>query len=373
MDLKNFYRDYLQVCNEREFGELGEFVAEGTLVNGEPRSVAQYGADLRDFTTAVPDFHWDLRHLAFNDLSKLTGTAYLDTGVRMHYYDTGQGSNALVLLHGFPQTAWQWRHVLEPLAQAGYRVIAPDYRGAGNSSRPSLSPGFPGDLRGGVTLPRGGYTKWELAEDIHLLLHDHLGLKDPAFVLGHDIGSMVATAYAFRYRDDTRALGFGEASQPGTAWFDRMKSSPTEWHFSFHNQLDLPEMLVAGRERLYLQYFFDRHAARPSAIDSETYFAAYEQAGALRAGFDLYRAFEQDARDIRTALHADGKLTMPVLGMYGMASLAHSKGAEEIGRELAKNLTVVGIPDAGHWIAEENPEELVNAILHFDGTSVASS
>jgi pimeloyl-ACP methyl ester carboxylesterase len=311
--------------------------------------------------------------MALDDLSKLTGTAYLDTGVRMHYYDAGQGSNTLVLLHGFPQTAWQWRHVLEPLAQAGYRVIAPDYRGAGNSSRPSLSPGFPGDLRGDVTLPRGGYTKWEMAEDVHQLLHDHLGLTGPAFVLGHDIGSMVATAYAFRYRDDTRVLGFGEASQPGTAWFDRMKSSPTEWHFSFHNQLDLPELLVAGRERLYLQYFFDRHAARPTAIDSETYFTAYEQAGALRAGFELYRAFEQDAQDIRDALRADGKLRMPLLGMYGMGSLAHAKSTEEVGHELAENVTVVGIPGSGHWIAEENPGELVNAVLRFDASSAADN
>jgi pimeloyl-ACP methyl ester carboxylesterase len=301
------------------------------------------------------------------DLSRFTATAYLRTGVRMHYYDVGEGSDTLVLVHGFPQTAWQWRHVLEPLSAAGYRVIAPDYRGAGHSSRPSLALGNPADLRADGTLPRGGYTKWEMAEDIHLLLHEHLGLTEPAFVLGHDIGSMVATAYAFRYRAGTRALGFGEASQPGTDWFDRMKSSATEWHFSFHNQLDLPEMLVAGRERLYLQYFFDRHAARPSAIDVETYFTAYEQAGALRAGFDIYRAFEQDSADIREALRTGGKLTVPLLGMYGTASLAHAKGAEEIGRELGENVTVDGIPDSGHWIAEENPAAMVDSLLRFDG------
>ncbi len=207
--------------------------------------------------------------------SRLTGSAYLATGVRMHYVDTGRGEDTLVLVHGFPQTSWQWRHVLEPLADAGYRVIAPDYRGAGNSSRPRNDHGHPADLRAATTLPRGGYTKWEMAEDIHQLLHDHLGLTDPAFVLGHDIGSMVATAYAFRYRDATRALGYGEASQPGTTWFDRMKASPTEWHFSFHNVLDLPELLVTGRERLYLQYFYDRHAARPTAVDADVYVKAY--------------------------------------------------------------------------------------------------
>jgi len=155
----------------------------------------------------------------------MTGTAYLETGVRMHYHDCGEGDDPLVLLHGYPQTSWQWRHVIGPLAEAGYRVIAPDYRGAGSSSRPRRDPGMPADLRGDEALARGGYTKWEMAEDVHLLLHDHLGLTRPAFVLGHDIGSMVATAYAFRYRDHTRALGYGEATQPGTEVFERMKSS----------------------------------------------------------------------------------------------------------------------------------------------------
>jgi pimeloyl-ACP methyl ester carboxylesterase len=302
-----------------------------------------------------------------NGLSRLSGSAYLETGVRLHYYDAGQGDDVLVLLHGYPQTSWQWRHVLEPLAQSGYRVIAPDYRGAGRSSRPRNDPGNPADLRADGTLRRGGYTKWELAEDVHLLLRDHLGLPRPAFVLGHDIGSMVATAYAFRYRDDTRALGYGEATQPGTSVFRRMKSTPTEWHFSFHNVLDLPEMLVAGRERAYLQYFFDRHAARPTAVDTDAYAEAYEQVGAMRAGFDLYRAFETDDQDVRDALADGGKLTIPCLGMYGEASLAHAEAAEEIGHQLADDVTVDAIPGSGHWIAEENPGAMVASLLRFDG------
>jgi pimeloyl-ACP methyl ester carboxylesterase len=307
--------------------------------------------------------------VAHPDLSTATGSAFLETGVRLHYYDVGQGSDALVLLHGYPQT--QWRHVIGPFAEAGYRVIAPDYRGAGHSSRPRSDHGFTADVRGDVALPRGGYTKWEMAEDIHLLLHDHLGLTRPAFVLGLDIGSMVATAYAFRYREDTRALAYGEASQPGTSVYERLKSSLTEWHFSFHQVLDLPEALVAGRERLYLQYFVDRHAARPTAVDTETFFRAYEQAGAMRAGFDLYRAFEQDAQDIRDALDARGKLRMPCLGLAGEASLSHHTAVEELGRELAESVTVAAIAGAGHWIAEENPAGLVDAVLRFDGRDAA--
>lgn len=300
------------------------------------------------------------------DLARFSSTAHLSTGVRLHHLDTGEGSDTLVLLHGYPQTSWQWRHVIVPFAEAGYRVVAPDHRGAGHSSRPRRDPGQPADVRDAGSLRRGGYTKWELAEDVHTLLQEHLGITEPAFVLGHDIGSMVATAYAFRYRDDTRALGYGEATQPGTGVYERMKRSPTEWHFLFHSVLDVPEMLTAGRERQYLQYFYDRHAARPEAVDVDAYVVAYEQAGAMRAGFDLYRAFEQDAADIRAALDRDGRLSVPCLGVYGEVSLAHADAAEDIGHELADDVTVVGIPDAGHWIAEENPAGLVDAVLRFD-------
>ena len=205
-----------------------------------------------------------------------------------------------------------------------------------------------------------------MAEDIHLLLHDHLGLTEPAFVLGLDIGSMVATAYAFRYRDDIRALAYGEASQPGTTVYDRMKATPTEWHFLFHQVLDLPETLVAGRERLYLQYFYDRQGARPTAVDTDAFVRAYEQPGAMRAGFDLYRAFEHDAADLRAALGSGGKLTIPCLGLYGDGSLSHRSAVEEVGNEIAEVVSVQGIAGAGHWIADENPEGLVETVLRFD-------
>jgi pimeloyl-ACP methyl ester carboxylesterase len=300
------------------------------------------------------------------NLGRFSGSAYLESGVRLHYYDAGEGSAALVLLHGFPQTSWQWRYVIQPFADAGYRVIAPDYRGAGNSSRPRNDPGYPADLREAGKLARGGYSKWEMAEDIHLLLHEHLGLTQPAFVLGLDIGSMVATAYAFRYRSDTRALGYGEASQPGTSFYDRIKHTPTEWHFLFHQVLDLPEALVAGRERLYLQYFYDRLGARPTAVDTDAFVKAYEQPGAMRAGFDLYRAFEQDAEDIRAALESGGRLKIPCLGLYGEASISHRGGVEEVGREIAEVVSVAGIAGAGHWMADENPDGLVESVLRFD-------
>src|SRR3954451_238691 len=103
--------------------------------------------------------------MAPTDLSELSGTAYLETGVRMHYYDVGSGADTLVLLHGFPQTSWQWRPVIEPLATADYRRLSPVSRGAGPPSPPRRHPGLAADLRADGSLPPGGYTKWELAED----------------------------------------------------------------------------------------------------------------------------------------------------------------------------------------------------------------
>lgn len=302
-----------------------------------------------------------------NDLAEMTGTALLETGVRMHYYEAGTGDDTLVLLHGWPETSWQWRHVLPMFAAEGYHVVAPDYRGAGNTSRPRLDLGRTVDPRV-EDLPPGGYTKREMAEDIHQLLHDHLGLTGPAFVLGHDLGGQLATAYALRYPGDTRAMGYGEAPLPGTEVHDRMKNDPTLFHFAFHTILDLPEALTAGRERWYLQHFYDKLGFRPTAVDTDHFAAAYAEPGAMRAGFDLYRAFEQDAVDTRAALAANGKLTMPVLGLHGQVSLFDAV-TEEMGREVAENVTVESVPQAGHWIAEENPAALVEIVTRFDRTT----
>lgn len=113
-----------------------------------------------------------------------------------------------------------------------------------------------------------------------------------------------------------------DAPIPGTAVFDRLRSDPRVWHFAFHGARDLPELLVAGRERQYLQYFFDARTTNPSATDVDVYASAYSAPGAMRAGFEVYRAFEQDARDNRAALEAGGKLTVPVLAVGGERSRA---------------------------------------------------
>ncbi|HZO35273.1 MAG TPA: alpha/beta hydrolase [Solirubrobacteraceae bacterium] len=277
------------------------------------------------------------------------GTASIAPDLRIHYVEAGQGPRTCVLLHGFPQTWWEWRRVIPPLTEAGFRVVAPDYRGAGDSSRPA-----------------GGYDKRTMAEDIHRLLRDHLGIDQPVFMVGHDIGMMVAFAYAQRYPDDVQALAVADAVIPGTKVFDWVRT--VAWHFAFHNVAALPEALVAGRERLYLEHFFTTFSAEGWTIadeDLDRYAAAYAQPEAIRAGFELYRAFERDAADTRDALKQAGKLTMPVLAISGAAGQAPPGMVAEMMREVAEDVTDRPIAGSGHFVPDERPAELAQALIDF--------
>jgi pimeloyl-ACP methyl ester carboxylesterase len=155
-----------------------------------------------------------------------------------------------------------------------------------------------------------------------------------------------------------------DAPLHGTGVFDRLRSNPRLWHFAFHNAIDVAEMLVAGRERQYLQTFFNVRNFDPSAIDLETYVSAYSAPGAMRAGFELYRAFEQDADDNGQILQRNGKLTIPVLEIGGEISNSGPL-LEEMMREVADNVTALRVPPTAHWIAEENPRPLTSALLEF--------
>jgi pimeloyl-ACP methyl ester carboxylesterase len=177
------------------------------------------------------------------------GMAEVEPGLRLHYVTAGEGDRTIVLLHGFPETWWQWHRVIPRLVDAGFRVVAPDYRGAGHSWRPA-----------------GGYDKRTMAEDIHGLLRRHLRIAEPIVLVGHDIGLMVAYAYAQAHRDDISHLVVMDAPLPGTAVFDRLRTDPRVWHFAFHGARDVAEMLVAGRERQYLQAFLNARCFDPSAI-----------------------------------------------------------------------------------------------------------
>jgi pimeloyl-ACP methyl ester carboxylesterase len=278
------------------------------------------------------------------------GMADVEPGLRLHYVTAGEGDRIIVLLHGFPQTWREWHHVIPPLLKAGFRVVAPDYRGAGNSSR-----------------PLGGYDKRTMAGDIRRLLHEHLRISGPVALVAHDIGLMVAYAYAQAYRDHVSHLVVMDAPLPGTAVFDRLRADPRVWQFAFHSARDVPEMLVAGRERQYLQAFFNARLFDPSAItesDFDAYVSAYSAPGAMRAGFELYRAFDQDIADNRDVMKRNGKLTVPVLAVGGAASTTGPL-MEEMMREVAENVTGFRVAGAAHWIAEENPSALAAELLTF--------
>jgi pimeloyl-ACP methyl ester carboxylesterase len=263
----------------------------------------------------------------------------------------------VVLLHGFPQTWREWRLVIPALTKRGFRVVAPDYRGAGQSWRPPA-----------------GYDKQTMAEDIHKLLTTHLGIDDPVVMVGHDIGLMVAYAYAQAHPGRVSHLVVADAPLPGTAVFDRLRADPRYWHFAFHGALDVPEMLVAGRERQYLQVFFNARTANATAIsdaDLDAYASAYSAPGAMRAGFEVYRAFGQDADDNQATLKHNGKLGLPVLAVGGAMS-STGPFVEEMMNEVAENVTGVRIPGASHFIPEENPEAFASAVLDFTGSSASS-
>jgi pimeloyl-ACP methyl ester carboxylesterase len=277
-------------------------------------------------------------------------TVEIEPGLRLHVVTAGTGPRTIVLLHGFPETWWEWRHVMPLLVQAGFRVVAADYRGAGHSSRPA-----------------GGYDKRTMAQDLHRLLADHLGVADPVVLVGHDIGLMVAHAYAQEFREAVSHLVVIDAPLPGTDVFDQLRSDPRVWHFAFHGARDVAEMLVAGRERPYLQAFFAARSFDPSAIagdDFDVFVDAYSAPGAMRAGFELYRAFDRDAQDTRAALERHGKLTVPVLAVGGAISTSGDI-VEEMMREVADDVTAVRIPDTGHWVPEEAPAALADAVLEF--------
>lgn len=285
------------------------------------------------------------------------GLAEINPDVRIYYVLAGQGPRTVVLLHGYPQTWWEFRHVIPMLVDAGYRVIAPDYRGAGDSNKPP-----------------SGYDKRTMAQDIYALLYEHLKLNEPVLLLGHDIGCMVAYAFAVQFPKAVRRLVLMEAPIPGTASYAEMVAvthlrNVMHWHFFFHNATnDLAETLTAGRERVYLQNFYQRIAFNHGAFtpsDIDAYASWFSAAGAMRAGFELYRAFDRDADDNRAALKKHGRLGMPVLGMGGAESF-FVPIAPVMLREVAKDVRVVSLSKCGHWCAEEQPEAFVAELLKFD-------
>lgn len=266
-------------------------------------------------------------------------------GVRLHYVMAGSGE-PLVLLHGFPQTWREWHQMIPALAEK-FTVIAPDLRGFGDSDKPG-----------------SGYDKRTVAEDIYQLVQ-HLGFKDINLV-GHDIGMMVAYEYASAHPGEVTRLAMLEAGLPGLgleALFDSA-AFPQFYHFGFFRAPGLAEALIAGREKMFITAFIRHLAYDTYAVtdaDLNEYAERLSAPGALRASFEHYRAFDIDA--VNNQQNAQTKLTMPVLAVGGQYCMNDQMGF--IMNPLAEDVQSVVIERSGHWLTEEQPEQLTSVLLDF--------
>ena len=267
-------------------------------------------------------------------------------GVRYHYLLAKGGPQTVVLLHGWGSTSYMWRFVMPQLAARRYTVLAPDLRGLGDTTKPA-----------------GGYDKATIAQDIHGLVA-HLGLGPRINLAGHDMGGMVAYAYAAQHPEQLSTLTIMDVPLPGIEPWNEITQSPRAWHFHFHSVQDLPEALISGRELEYFKWFHNAEAINSRAFDNQTdeiYGRAYAMPGALRAGFEYYRAFPQDIQ--ANQAFARHKLPMPVLGIGGEGGMGAIIGDHL--RHVAGNVRAVNIQGAGHWVAEEQPAAVTDALLAF--------
>ena len=272
------------------------------------------------------------------------------TGARLHYVTAGQG-RPMILIHGWPQTWYEWRRVM-PLLADRFAIVAPDLRGLGDSSRPS-----------------SGYEKKTVARDLWELMRDRLGHEE-FIVVGHDWGAPVAFRLAADHADAVTHLVMLDVPVPGDQPAGADIGGAPRWHHMFHQVPDLPEALTYGRERIYLEWFFSNGADQAgvfSDADIAEYVRTYSQPGAMRAGFNFYRALRRDVEDNRATFAAGFKLPMPVLGIGGGGSRGRGDLVVESLRRVALHAEGGSIPDCGHFIPEEKPHELARWLLDFLG------
>jgi len=263
-------------------------------------------------------------------------------GVRLHYLIVGEG-DPVVLLHGYAQTSHMWRPLMTELART-HTVIAPDLRGIGQSS-----------------IPADGYTKAVMAQDIYALVHS---LGSPRIrLVGHDIGLMVAYAYAAQYPSEVDRIVLMDAFLPGVGNWRDVWLLRDLWHFHFYGET--PLALVTGRERIYFEHFWNDFAAdRTRSVpegDRRIYTDAYARPGGMRAGFEIFRAFERDAQDF--ARFAQTPLPMPMLVLTG--EKASGDFLIEQGRLVATTVEGVVVGNSGHWLMEEAPGQVIPKLVSF--------
>ena len=263
-------------------------------------------------------------------------------GTNLHYLVAGRGE-PIILLHGYAQNSHMWRPLIPELAKTN-TVIAPDLRGFGRSAKPLQ-----------------GYDKKTMAQDIHALA-ESLGLKRVRLA-GHDIGLMVAYAYAAQFPADVDRIALMDAFLPGVGDWTKVWLLRDLWHFHFYGET--PLKLVAGRERIYFEHFWNDFAAdrnkSVSERDRRIYAKAYAQPGAMRAGFEVFRAFEQDGKDF--ADFAKTKLTMPMLVLSG--EKAGGEFLIQQGRMVDNQVEGVIIKGSGHWLMDEARDQVMPLLVTF--------
>ncbi len=263
-------------------------------------------------------------------------------GVQFHYMTAGKGP-AVVLIHGYAETSLMWKPLIPQLA-ARFTVIAPDLPGIGDSS-----------------IPTGGLDMKNAATSVHALVRS-LGVQQ-AEVVGHDIGLMVAYAYAAQFPAEVTKLVVMDAFLPGVAGWEDVYNNPGIWHFRFNGPT--PELLVKGRERTYFEHYWndfaaDKNHSIPEA-DRKAYTAAYARPRRMRAGWAYFVSFPQAARDF--AELSKNKLPMPVLAIGGEKANGVLLGNQI--KLVSTDATVIVLKNTGHWLMEENPKETMDALLKF--------
>jgi len=276
-------------------------------------------------------------------------TADVD-GVKLQYLTAGHGP-AIVLLHGYAETSRMWRPLIPRLAP-NFTVIAPDLPGIGGSD-----------------IPKDGLDMKDAAVRIHDLVK-RLGIEK-AVVVGHDIGLMVAYAYAAQFPAETDKLVLMDAFLPGVEGWEAIYNNPTIWHFRFNGPT--PEALVRGRERTYFEHFWNDFASNKTRsipeADRVAYTAAYARPGRMRAAWAYFVSFQQAATDFAELSRT--KLTMPVLAMGGEKANGDALGKQV--KLVATNVETLVLPNTGHWVMEERPLETMDALRRFLGAVPAST
>ena len=255
----------------------------------------------------------------------------------------GGNGPPVLLIHGYAESARMWRPLAKELAPR-FTVIAPDLPGFGNSS-----------------IPKDRIDMKTAAERVHSAVNA-LGFKKVK-VVGHDIGLMVAYAYAAMYPLEVEKLALMDAFLPGVGDWRAVYDSPGIWHFRFYGVT--PEALVKGRERIYFKHFWNDFAADKTRsipeADRRAYTAEYARPGRMAAGFAYFASFPKTATDF--AELAKTQLAMPVLSIGGAKANGNALGAQA--KLVAANVTVIILQDTGHWILEESPKETIAALVDF--------